>query len=219
MEQITLVIGDKNLSSWSMRAWLAAKASGLPFREILIPLDQAETKIELTKYSPSSRVPCLIHGELKIWDSLSICEYLAELAPEQRLWPVDRNARAVARSYVSEMHSGFGGLRAQLSMDLRLRMEVRHLTSQTIEDIKRIVFLWSEALEKSTGPFLFGDFGIVDAFFAPVVFRFISYGVQIQSPAITKYMEKVQTQVSVREWVEAGIAERPNAVVFGENRK
>lgn len=216
MDQLSLVIGDKNLSSWSMRAWLAAKASGLPFQEILIPLDQAETKLELNKYSPSSRVPCLIHGDLRIWDSLAICEYLAELAPNKDLWPVDQQTRAIARSYVAEMHSGFSGLRSQLSMDIRLKMEIRHLTPQTIEDIKRILSLWTEALKKSKGPFLFGGFGIADAFYAPVVFRFVSYGVQIQSPIIKQYMQQIQNHEHVEKWVQAGLQEKPKPVVFEE---
>ena len=209
MDQFSLVIGDKNLSSWSMRAWLAAKASELPFKEILVPLDQPETKSELQKFSPSSKVPCLIHGDLRIWDSLAICEYIAELAPQKFLWPENKQTRAIARSYVSEMHSGFSGLRSQLSMDIRLRIEIRHLTHDTIDDIKRILFLWSEALAKSKGPFLFGEFGIADAFFTPVVFRFISYGVQIQSPIIKKYMEHIQNYDHVKKWVEAGLSEKP----------
>jgi glutathione S-transferase len=216
MEQLSLVIGDKNLSSWSMRAWLSLKASELPFEEILILLDQAETKLDLNKYSPSSKVPCLIHGDLRVWDSLAICEYIAELAFDKFLWPEDIQSRAIARSYVSEMHSGFSALRSQLSMDIRLRMEIRHLTPQTIEDIKRVLFLWNGALNKSKGPFLFGKFGIVDAFFAPVVFRFVSYGINIQSSTIKKYMEHLQNYEHVKEWVHAGLNEKPNAFVFGK---
>ncbi len=215
MENLSLVIGDKNLSSWSMRAWLALKASELPFNEILIPLDQKETKVELIKYSPSSKVPCLIHGDLKVWDSLAICEYIAELAPEKFLWPENIQSRAIARSYVSEMHSGFSGLRSQLSMDIRLRIEIRHLTPQTIEDIKRILFLWTEALNKSKGPFLFGNFGIADAFFAPVVLRFVSYGVQIRSYVIEKYMNEIQNFEHVKNWINAGLSENPKSLIFG----
>ncbi len=216
MEKLNLIIGDKNLSSWSMRAWLTAKASDLPFEEVLIPLDQAETEPALNKHSPSGKVPCLVHGDLKVWDSLAICEYLAELAPHKHLWPKDQKARAKARSFVAEMHSGFTGLRGQLSMDIRLRMEIRHLTPQTVKDIDRILSLWTDALKGSNGPFLFGEFGIADAFFAPVVFRFISYGVQIQSTTIHQYMERIQKYEHVKNWVEAGLRERPKAVVFSE---
>jgi len=214
MGQFRLIIGDKNLSSWSLRAWLAAKISGLPIEEILIPLDQAETKQELNKHSPSAKVPCLIHNELKVWDSLAICEYIAELAPHKKLWPQDKNQRALARAYVSEMHSGFSSLRSQLSMDIRLRIEVRHLTPQTVEDIKRVLQLWTEALEVSKGPFLFGEFGIADAFYAPIVLRFISYGVHIQSPIVEKYMENVQNYEHVKNWVEAGKKEKPKLPIF-----
>lgn len=217
--QLSLVIGDKNLSSWSMRAWLAVMASEIPFKEILIALDQTDTRRELNKYSPSSKVPCLIHGDLRIWDSFAICEYIAELAPHKGLWPEDKQSRAIARSYVSEMHSGFSDLRSQLSMDIRLRVEIRHLTPQTIEDIKRILFLWNEALNKSKGPFLFGKFGIVDAFFAPVVFRFVSYGVQIESPIIKKYMNEIQNSAHVKAWVDAGLSEKPKPVVFEDPLK
>lgn len=193
---------------------MAAKASELSFREILVPLDQPETKLELNKYSPSAKVPCLIHGDLRVWDSLAICEYIAELAPDKLLWPENKQSRAIARAYVAEMHSGFLSLRSQLSMDIRLRMEIRHLTPQTIEDIKRIMFLWTNALARSKGPFLFGAFGIVDAFFAPVVFRFISYGVQIQASTIKKYMEQIQNNEHVKNWVEAGLNEKPKPIIF-----
>ncbi len=214
MNPLSLVIGDKNLSSWSMRAWLVAQQSGLPINDVLIPLDQPETKTKLTKISPSAKVPCLIDGDLKIWDSLAICEYLAELAPDKKLWPTNQKDKALARSYVAEMHSGFSGIRTQLSMDIRLRMEVRHLTSQTIEEINRILFLWTQALENSKGPFLFGDFGIVDAFYAPIVCRFISYGVHIQSPKIQKYIQTVTNQPHVKSWIDSALIEQPQPVLF-----
>ncbi|MBY0386298.1 glutathione S-transferase family protein [bacterium] len=212
--QLKLVIGDKNLSSWSMRAWLVAKASELTFEEILIPLDQPNTSAEIRRYSPSLKVPCLIHGDLQIWDSLAICEYIAELAPSKNLWPISPKLKAIARSYVSEMHSGFTGLRSQLSMDLRLKMEIRHLTPQTIDDIQRILSLWTEALNKSKGPFLFGEFGIADAFYAPVVFRFYSYGIQIESPMIKKYMNEIEQYPHVKNWYAAALNEKPKPFIF-----
>lgn len=211
---LSLVIGDKNLSSWSLRAWLGAKLSRLEFEEIMIPLDQEETKAGLKKFSPSLRVPCLIHKELKVWDSLAICEYLAELAPDRNLWPKDSHFRALARSYVAEMHSGFENLRAQLSMDIRLRVEIRHLTPGTVSDIHRVLHLWTEALEKSKGPFLFGDFTLADAFYAPVVLRFISYGVKIESPMIEKYLNEIQNQEYVSQWIAAAKVENPKPLVF-----
>src|SRR5688572_19934199 len=128
--KLTLVIGDKSLSSWSMRPWLVLKAANLEFREILISLDRPRTKQEIRRYSPSGRVPVLLHGETAVWDSLAICEYIAEIDP--LLWPVDASARAEARSYAAEMHSSFVALRRQLSMDLHLKVRVRHLDADTI---------------------------------------------------------------------------------------
>lgn len=214
MKNLTLVIGDKNLSSWSLRAWLVAKLSELPFEEVLIPLDQSQTKQNLQKWSPSEKVPCLIHENHRIWDSLSIAEYFAELAPNKYLWPQDLKTRATARSYVCEMHSGFDSLRSQLSMDIRLRIEIRHLMPSTIHDIDRILFLWTQALNKSKGPFLFNEFGIVDAFYAPIVLRFQSYGVKIESDKIKRYMEEVLSHPHVKEWISSALNETPAPVIF-----
>ena len=204
---LQLVIGDKNLSSWSLRAWLVAKISGLKFKEVLILLDRPETKNALAKYSPSQKVPCLHFDSEKIWDSLAISETFAELAPDKNLWPKDSAERALARAYTAEMHSGFASIRNQLSMDIRLRMKIRHLTPQTISEIERIKTLWETALEKSSGPFLFGSFGIVDAFYAPVVFRFQSYGIEFTSQSINNYMKAVLDFAPVREWSDAALKE------------
>ena len=201
-----LIIGDKNLSSWSMRAWLVAKISELPFEEILVQLNQPKTKLNLEKYSSSAKVPCLIYEDICIWDSLAICEFLAD-STDLNLWPKDKKLKAIARSYVSEMHSGFFSMREQLSMDLRLKIELRHLTEQTIKDIDRVLQLWTDALIRSKGPFLFGEFGIVDAFFAPVVFRFLSYGIHIKSEIILNYMKEIQNFEHVQKWVNAGVSE------------
>ncbi len=207
--KLKIVIGDKNLSSWSMRPWLVLKASGLPFREEQILLDRPSTKARLAKVSPSGRVPVLYWCDVAIWDSLAISELIAELAPDAELWPGDAVDRAVARSYVAEMHSGFSALRDQLSMTLSLRMTIAHLSTATISDIHRILHLWREALGKSKGPFLFGKFGIVDAFYAPVVFRFLSYGIAIKDRKILRYMEFVQRHPAVVEWVNGAQAEKP----------
>lgn len=202
MKDFKLVIGDRNLSSWSLRAWLVAKASGLRFEEIFIPLDQPSTLAALEKHSPSAKVPCLIHGDIHIWDSLAICEYLHELSPDKKLWPKDMSTRARARSYVAEMHSGFTSLRSQLSMDIRLRMEARHLVPQTIKDIQRIVQLWEDALSSSKGPYLFGEFSIADAFYTPVVLRFLSYGIKIKSEKALLYMSTIQSHPNLQEWIK-----------------
>ncbi len=206
---LKLVIGDKNLSSWSMRPWLALKTSTLDFTEILVPLDTPKTARLLSKHSPSGRVPVLIHEDLQIWDSLAICEYVHELAPERHLWPRSKAERARARAYCAEVHSSFHGLRTQLSMDIRLRTQIRHLSRESVCDIKRVLQLWGLALKKSGGPFLFGGFGIADAFFAPVVLRFISYGVKIESKVALAYMAAVQKNPHVREWVQAARKEKP----------
>lgn len=210
-----LVIGDKNLSSWSMRAWLAVKQSQLPFEEVLVRLDRPNSKAQLKALSPSGLVPCLIDGDLSIWDSLAICEYVAELAPQRLLWPEETAIRAMARSYTMEMHSGFAVMRMQLSMDIQLRTEIRHLTPQTIADIERVLFLWTSALKVSTGPFLFGEFGIVDAFYAPVVFRFRSYGIQIHDPLVLGYMKRIEELPLVQEWVGEAVKESSYLVEFG----
>ncbi len=213
-QKLTLVIGDKNLSSWSMRAWLAAKAAGLPFKEIKIILDRPSTAKEIAKYSPSNRVPCLIHDDTVIWDSLAICEYLAELAPKKNLWPANPAERALARSYTAEMHSSFQSLRDQCSMDIRLKIEIRHLTTGTIKDIRRLTELWSTAMKNSGGPFLFGEFGIVDAFYAPVVFRFLSYGIGVKDPRAKKYMHNMQNYPHIRAWVNEALTEKATPFVF-----
>lgn len=213
-EKLELVVGDFNLSSWSMRAWLAAQISGLEIQIIPIRLDSPTTKNAIKKYSPSGKVPVLVHDKLRVWDSLAICEYLAEIAINKSMWPRGRVARAQARSYVSEMHSGFTHLRAQLSMDVNLRMQINHLTPGTVEDIKRILYLWESALLKYKGPFLFGDFSIVDAYYAPVVMRFLSYGIEIKSKAIKKYIRSLQAHPVIQEWVRLAKKEKPLKMKF-----
>lgn len=208
MQKLKIYIGDKNLSSWSMRPWLVLNQSGLKFSEHKILLDTPKTEANLKKNSPSMKVPVLQFGDLKIWDSLAICEFIAELAPDKNLWPSDPFERALARSYVSEMHSGFTSLRGQLSMDIRLRMKINHLSPATLSDIRRILSLWKSALKNSKGPFLFGEFGIVDAFYAPVVCRFISYGISIKDPVILKYMKTVTSQPHVSKWIAAAHKEK-----------
>lgn len=150
----------------------------------------------------------LLHGKTHIWDSLAICEYIHELDPDKNLWPQDAKARAIARSYVAEMHSGFTSLRSQLSMDISLRTHIKHLAPQTLADIARIVDLWEAALGQSGGPYLFGSFGIADAFYAPVVFRFLSYGIDIRNARCRKYMNTVVGTSFVKDWVKSAKKER-----------
>ena len=173
-----LVIGNKNWSTWSLRPWLALKRLGEPFEETLIGLRQDETPDQIAPYSPSGKVPALLDGDLTVWDSLAICEYLADKFPKAGLWPADSRARAMARSACAEMHSGFPPLRGECPMDLKLRTKAE-LTEATAADVRRLVRLWSSLREQyeGQGPFLLGDWSIADAYFTPVATRFRTYGI------------------------------------------
>ena len=173
-----LVIGTKKWSTWSMRPWLALKRAGLPFEEVLIELRQENDMSQeaIRKYSPSGLVPCLKDGDLVIVDSLAICEYAAEKAP--MLWPKDVAARALARSAAAEMHSGFASLRGECPMALEAEPRPVELSPATQANVRRIVSLWSELLDRFGGPFLAGDWSIADAFYTPVATRFRTYGIK-----------------------------------------
>ncbi|WP_413560609.1 glutathione S-transferase family protein [Bdellovibrio sp. HCB209] len=209
-----LIIGDKTYSSWSMRAWLVAVQSGLPFKEINIKLDEPKTAASIAKYTDSGKVPVLKQGKRVIWDSLAIAEYLNELSPQAQLWPEDAGTRALARSYAAEMHSGFPNLRTAFSMDLKRTTPARHITDGTRAEIKRILKMWKDALQVSEGPFLFGDFCIADAFFAPVVFRLVNYGIKINDKSIKQYMKNIQEHHGVQFWVEEAMAEKSKPLEF-----
>lgn len=205
-----LVIGNRNYSSWSLRPWLALKMAGIAFDEERIPLDQPDTKARILRYSPTGKVPCLVDGDLTVWDSLAICEYVNETHAKGRMWPADRAARATARAVTAEMHSGFAALRTYLSMDIRARKPARGAEAQRLAgvqaDIERIVALWTAALDASRGPMLFGEFCIADAFYAPVVTRFATYGVALP-PLLAAYSERVLALPPMRAWVAAAQAE------------
>ncbi len=211
---ITLVIGNKNYSSWSLRPWLAMKVVGIAFDELRVPLYAEGSKQTILQHSPSGKVPCLIddsaHGRVVVWDSLAICEYVNEQHANGSLWPADPVARATARSYCAEMHSGFGPLRQHLSMDIRADLSAAGVERQKIPevaaDIARIRALWLDALEDSGGPFLFGAFSIADAFFAPVVTRFATYGVAL-SPDLARYAAQIQSLPPMQAWTAAARAE------------
>lgn len=175
-----LVIGTKAWSSWSMRPWLVLKHAGVPFTETLVPLRRNTAAPEIARHSPSGRVPVLKFDGWTVWDSLAICEYVADRYPEAVLWPADPVQRAVARSATAEMHSGFSALRSECPMDLALRTQVE-LSEATGADVRRITALWRELRRdaEGTGAFLFGEWGIVDAFYTPVATRFRSYGVDL----------------------------------------
>jgi glutathione S-transferase len=204
---LTLVIGNKNISSWSMRPWVAARAFGIAFTEVRVLLDRADTAANIARYSHAGRVPVLLAGEITVWDSLAICEYLAEQFPDKHLWPQDVAARAMARSVVAEMHSGFVGLRSAMSMNIKARLPGRGRTPESQADIGRVCEIWEECLARfGHHRFLFGDFSLADAFFAPVVARFQTYGVAL-APALQAYCERVLGHRAVQEWIEGALAE------------
>jgi glutathione S-transferase len=202
-----LVIANKNYSSWSMRPWVAMKAFGIPFDEIRILLDQAETSAQIARYSSAGRVPILIAGDVTIWDSLAICEYLAEQYPEKNLWPRTPQARAIARAICAEMHSGFSGLRSAMSMNIRAKFPGRGRTPEAQGDIGRISEIWETCLsEFGHHQFLFGDFSIADAYFAPVAMRFRTYGVSL-APALQGYVDRLASHPAVAQWINEALAE------------
>jgi glutathione S-transferase len=208
---LTLVIGNKNYSSWSMRPWVAAVAFGIPFNEVRVLLDQPETAAIIARFSHAGRVPVLVAGEISVWDSLAICEYLAEQFPDLHMWPQDVAARAMARSISAEMHSGFTGLRSAMSMNIQASLPGRGRTNEAQGDIGRICEIWEDCLARfGHHQFLFGDFSIADAFFAPVVMRFKTYGVSL-APALQAYCDRMQAHPAVARWVREAMAETEKA--------
>ena len=210
MPGLTLVIGNKNYSSWSLRPWLALRMAGLAFDEVRIPLYQDGSREQILRHSPAGRVPILRDGDVVIWDSLAICEYVAELAPQAGLWPADRATRAHARSISAEMHAGFTTLRGSMPMNLR-KLGERLVTpppAQVEADIERIVAIFEacRAQHAARGPFLFGAFTIADAMYAPVVTRFRSYSVGLPA-ASQAYAGAIAALAPMREWTAAGVAE------------
>lgn len=199
-----IVVGTKNWSTWSLRPWLVLKRTGAPFIETLIQLREFETSTaEILKHSPSGMVPVLKDGDLTIWDSLAICEYLAERFPAANLWPADPAERALARAATAEMHSGFGALRGECPMDLALTTQA-DLSDATRANVRRLVTLWSGLLTRSGGPFLFGDWTIADAFFTPVATRFRSYGILPADYGDTgeagRYVERLLDTPDFKAW-------------------
>lgn len=208
MSPLTLIIGNKNYSSWSMRPWLLLRQAGIPFDEVRIPLYVPGSEIDLAKWSPSGKVPALHDGEIRVWDSLAICEYLAERFPDKPLWPDDAAARAVARSVSAEMHAGFGALREHMSMNIRARYPGQGRTPDCLADIERILAIWTDCRARfgGGGDFLFGRFGIADAMFAPVVLRFETYGVALEGAA-RDYADAVLALPALQAWVADAVAE------------
>ncbi|MBB4237043.1 glutathione S-transferase family protein [Rhizobium esperanzae] len=207
MDRPTLYIANKNYSSWSFRPWMALTGGGIDFEEVLIPFDYPAGNPDIKAISPSGNVPVLQHGALKIWESLAIIEYAAELYPEAGLWPGDRAARAVARSVSMEMLSGFRALRGACPMNIR-RPKARIVLPDGVDaDVNRIETIWRGLLQQSGGPFLFGAFSGADAMFAPVVNRFDIYDLVSRDDTLA-YMKTMKAHPAWRKWEEAARAER-----------
>jgi glutathione S-transferase len=205
---LKLVVGNKNYSSWSMRPWVLARQSAIPFEEVQLKFDEAGGGLRVAgvePYSPTRKVPALLVDGEPVWDSLAICETLAELYPEKQLWPAAADARRVARSICAEMHSGFKGLRGAMPMNIRASHPGKGRTAQSEEDIERVIAIWTSCRSRfgRGGEFLFGRFGVADAFYAPVVTRFRTYAVSLPPPA-QAYADAVLGTAAVREWMDAG---------------
>lgn len=202
MHKLTLAIGNKNYSSWSLRPWLLLKHFNIPFDEIRIPLYEADSTEKLEALSPSGLVPALIHNDITVWDSLAICEYVQELYPSMAMWPREREARAIARSISCEMHSGFSALRSHMPMNCKKTFPGKGLNQESESDIRRIQQIWCECQSKygKNGPLLFGEFSIADAMFAPVVLRFNTYKVELDDNA-KAYVSAMLALPSMKEWL------------------
>jgi len=208
VRRLVLVIGNRNYSSWSLRPWLALSMATDSFETVRIPLYQPGSTVRIRRYSAAGKVPVLVDGDLVVWDSLAICEYIAERFPCAALWPGDAYARAQARSAASEMHSGFASLRRELPMNIRFDRDGHRWSPEAQADIDRVLALWSGLRTRhgGDGAFLFGRFSIADAMFAPVVLRLRSYRVVVP-PSITGYMQSVLDLPAMQAWIEAALAE------------
>jgi glutathione S-transferase len=203
-----LILGNKNYSSWSMRPWLAMKVAGLPFEEEVISLNAPEFKSRLLQVSGTGKVPTLIDGEVRVWESLAILEYLAEKFPAAKLWPADPQARAHARAIANEMHAGFLPLRRSCPMNIWRPVRKLALNDETSANVRRIDAMWADCRARyaAGGPFLFGPFTAADAMFAPVVSRLHTYAIEVGSAA-RAYMAAVMALPAWREWRDAALKE------------
>lgn len=206
MSDLTLYVGNKNYSSWSFRPWIAIEAAGVPFKDVVIPFDFAAGNPEFRKISPTGRVPVLHHGDVRVWESLAIIEYVAELFPEAGIWPNDRAARAEARAISMEMLSGFRALRGACPMNIRRAPGEIDLPEGVSDDVARIEAIWKAALARSGGPFLFGAFSAADAMYAPVVNRFEIYRLT-KDETVLAYMARVKAHPAWQKWQAAALAE------------
>jgi len=199
---VKLVIGNKNYSSWSLRAWFLLKEAGVEFEEHRIPLDTEATAGEIARFSPAGRVPVLVLGDEVVWDSLAIAETVAERWPDLQLWPADATARARARAVSAEMHSGFTALREAMPMNCRAMGRRVELSDEVAADIDRIFAIWADCRHRygKQGEWLFGRFSIADAMFAPVVLRFRTYGINLSASAAV-YPRRLLESAAIQEWL------------------
>lgn len=227
---LKLYIGNKNYSSWSMRPWVLLTQAGIPFEEVMVRFDSFDAnstfKNTISKVSPTGKVPVLVDGDLKIWDTLAIAEYVAEYAaeqfPDKNLWPQDKAARAIARSVCAEMHAGFIGLRSTCDMNIEAFLpEIGQIVLRdkpaVQADLKRIVQLWTGLLETYQGPMLFGDFSVADAYFAPVCMRINTYALPVPAN-IAAYVARVTALPSVQTWIQAALLEKDFVVMDEQYR-
>ena len=235
MEALTLVVGDKNSSSWSMRPWLLLRHAEIPFEEKVVLFDTPRWREDIVKLSPSRKVPALRHGDLVVCESLAICEYIADLFPEKSLWPRDVKTRALARSVANEMHAGFAAMRREMSMDVVARHPPKSLSTEAESDVERVKEIWRDCRARfaEDGPFLFGAFSVADAMFAPVVWRFRTCGVacdvdwyetMLALPAMRAWEKDAEAEVEARSKRPRGLpspdsAQHCYAVVFSSQLK
>jgi len=213
---LQLHIGNKNYSSWSMRPWVLLRQAGIPFDEVMVPFDAMDStsqfKRTVARLNPAGRVPVLVDGELVVWDTLAIAEYLAETLPERQLWPRDAKARAGARSVCAEMHAGFGALRQHCPMNIEAALP--HIGAIVLRDqagvrtdLERIVQMWTGLLDQHGGPMLFGEFSIADAYFAPVCMRLKNYALPVPQ-LVAEYIAQVCALPGVKAWIDGALAEK-----------
>ena len=211
MSSATLTISSKNYSSWSLRGWLLCRMAGLDFEEKPVAVDDAGARQELLLLSPSVLVPRLTHGDVTVWDTLAIAEYLDEIAPEAGILPADQAVRAHCRAVSGEMHSGFYNMRSALPMNLKARHQSFKIFSGARPDVERIKTIWSECLEKYGGPYLFGSLSLADAMYAPVCTRFRTYAVPLE-PALQAYCDRIFEWPLMQEWTDGAQAE-PDEII------
>lgn len=215
---LTLYIGNKNYSSWSMRPWVLLKQAGIPFKEVMVRFDasfsspDSDFKRAIMAVNPAGRVPVLVDDGFAVWDTLAIAEYVAEKFPDKKLWPQDAQARARARSVCAEMHSGFGALRNACPMNIEAQLATAGAIawrdqSAVRADVQRIIDMWTQLLEAHKGPMLFGEFSIADAYYAPVCMRIRNYALPVPGH-ITDYIRRVCALPGVKAWIDDALAEK-----------